>query len=112
MENVTEAEARRRWRHIEMNATEDGNGIQITLDDESASVTVPYWHKGNVARAVWGEIWMYLSLLEREGPFHTYDPQRERIVDIEKDLEAVLATYAGGVDFTASVAAEHLPKPR
>jgi len=54
---------------------------------------------------------MYLSLLEREGPFHTYDPQRERIVDIEKDLEAVLATYAGGVDFAASVAAEHLPEP-
>ena len=112
MENVTEAEARRRWRHIEMNGPEDGNGIQITLDDESVSVTVPYWHRGNEARAVWSEIWMYLGALEQAGTFHTYDPQLGRIVDLKKDLEAVLVAYAGGADFTASVAAEQLPKPR
>jgi hypothetical protein len=42
MEGITEDEARVRFRHIELNGADDGNGIQITLSDDTADITVPY----------------------------------------------------------------------
>ena len=42
---VSVEEAKVHFRHIELNARADGNGIQIMLFDDAASLTVPYWHK-------------------------------------------------------------------
>jgi hypothetical protein len=106
LQKVTEAEARRQWRHIELNGPENGNGIQITLYDRTASVTVPYWHRGEAAQAAWSEIWSYLQVLHRHADFLTYDPQLDRVLDLDQDRPAVLASYLRGVDFTAKVAAE------
>jgi hypothetical protein len=36
--------------------TEETNGIEITLFDDEASVTVPFWHQGAAARRVFEEI--------------------------------------------------------
>ena len=65
---------------IELNGpAEESNGIQITLFDDEASVTVPFWHHGAAARRVFEEIWTYLQIMEREGGFFTYDPQIDRV---------------------------------
>jgi hypothetical protein len=106
LQNVTEAEARRRWRHVELNGPADGNGIQLTLDDDSVSITVPYWHRGDEARNVWREIWRYLEALQREGGFAAYDPQLDRVLDLARDREAVLDAYGGGVGFADQAALE------
>lgn len=95
-EGMTVKEARRRWRHLELNGPEDGNGIQIALYDDTADLTVPYWHHGEDARRTVWEVWRYLEVLEREGGFVTYDPQLERVLDLGTDLDAVLAGYARG----------------
>src|SRR5881394_2911913 len=45
-QNISEDQARIKFRHLELNGpAENCNGIQITLFDEEASVTVPFWHK-------------------------------------------------------------------
>ena len=93
MEGITEDEARVKFRHIELNGAEDGNGIQITLSDDTADITVPYWHTGAAARQTFEEIWSYLKLLEAEGGFVTYDPQLEQILNLSTDFSSVLETY-------------------
>lgn len=95
--SISEDEARRRWRHVELNGADDGNGIQIALHDATASVTLPYWHRDAAARATWEEVWSYLRVLESQGGFRTWDPQIERVLDLARDLEAVLSAYARGV---------------
>ena len=93
MEGISKEEARIKYRHLELNGAEDGNGIQITLYDDSASITVPYWHVGEKARGTFKEVWSYLMLLEKEGGFVTYDPQLEKILSLSTDMPAVLEVY-------------------
>ena len=112
LEQTSTEEARRRWRHIELNGPDDDNGLQITLHDETASLTVPYWHRDGSAAAVWQENWQCLRVLEREGGFRTYDPQLERVLDLAADMGRVCEMYGQGVAFTGSVAGEGGAAPR
>lgn len=93
MEGIPEAEARVKYRHLELNGAEDGNGIQITLYDDSTSITVPYWHSGEKARETITEIWSYLALVEKEAGYVTFDPQIEKILNLSSDLPTVIETY-------------------
>src|SRR5438876_211965 len=52
IENISVEEARIRYRHLELNGPDDGSGIQITLFDDEASVTVPYRHEGATGAAI------------------------------------------------------------
>lgn len=90
MYDIDEREARRRYRHVEVNA-DDYTGIQITLWDSVADVTFPYWHAGEQARRVLLQVWDYLALLQSQGGFVLYDPQLERVIDLDVDFDAVLA---------------------
>jgi hypothetical protein len=100
LQSASEDEARRRWRHIELNGPDDGNGIQITLNDETVTVTVPYWHRGVAADGVWEEIWRYLHVLCTEGRFDVYDPQLDRMLQLQSDFSDVVAAYGRGVGVT------------
>jgi hypothetical protein len=86
-------EAKRQHRHIEINGLMDGNGIQILLFDDTASITIPYRKDATTAQADWDEIWRYLAILESEGSFATYDGQIEKILDLEQDMPTVIAAY-------------------
>ena len=102
---TSESEARLRYRHLELNGPENGPGIQITLYDDTASVTLPYWHGAEAARQAWRKLWSYLHVLEREGGFNTYDPQLEQILDLSAGVERVLDLYGYGVECTQETAA-------
>ena len=106
LEKITEQEARRRFRHVELNGPEDGNGIQITLFDDTVTITIPYWHHGYKAQQAFREIWSYLEVLEGGGGLRSYDPQLERGLSLGTDFQAVLAKYGDGVGFTDQVAAD------
>jgi hypothetical protein len=93
MEGISEAEARRKYRHLELNGSDGGNGIQITLYDAGADVTVPYWHHGEAARVVIAEIWGYLRVLQQAASYMFYDPQLDRILDLDTAMPDVLASY-------------------
>jgi hypothetical protein len=91
--NWTEDEARIRFRHIELNGPDDSNGIQITLYDDKADVTIPYWHHPQAAKIVFDEVWLYLKIFAEQGGFSAYDPQLNRILDLTSDRDDVLKRY-------------------
>ncbi len=92
-QNISVEEAKLRWRHMELNGPEDGPGIQITLLDDGASLTVPYWHKDKKAKAVFAQIWEYLKVIQRVGGYQIHDPQMECIVNLGSDLEKATKSY-------------------
>lgn len=112
MQGTSEDDARRMWRHVELNGPDDGNGIQITLHDDHANVTVPYWHRDAAARAAWSEIWSYLRVLESAGGLRTYDPQMEKVLELDRDLDAAMAMYAKGVAVTRQAAEAAAAPPK
>lgn len=82
LEKISLEEARGKYRHLELNGPEDdGKGIQITLFDDEASVTVPFWHVGSKVEDIFREIWSYLKIIGREAGYVIYDPQIDRIID-------------------------------
>jgi len=96
LEKTSVEEARLKYRHLELNGPEDdGKGIQITLFDDEASVTVPFWHAGTRAEDVFREIWNYLKIIAREAGYVIYDPQIDRIIDPAKGFDESLACYTG-----------------
>jgi hypothetical protein len=98
-QGITEEEARRRFRYIELNGPKNGNGVQITIFDSHASIHVPFWHTGDKAFATLREVWAYLRAFASQG-FATFDPQIERVLDLETDFKLVLDSYGAGVEFT------------
>lgn len=92
MQNLPLDEVRTRYRHLELNRT-DYTGIQLTLWDNYAEVTFPYWHSGEQAEAVLRRVWEHLEVLEAQGGFTTYDPQLNRTLDLRHDFSRVLAGY-------------------
>lgn len=72
-------------------------GLQVELYPGMAFVTLPYHHTGADVLAAWERAWRCVAVLERMAGLRTYDPQRERVLDLATDLDAVLAEYADGV---------------
>jgi hypothetical protein len=93
IDQITVAEAKLKYRYIELDTPEGTGGIQIIIHDTEASVTVPYWHHGVSARRIFQEIWNYLRILEREGNYFTYDAQLEKVLNLNTDFDAVLKIY-------------------
>lgn len=98
-QKIDQAEARRRYRHLELNS-EDYSGIQITLWDDAAELIFPYWHSGEQARAVLQQAWDYLELLQTLGAFVIYDPQLDRLLNLAADFQPVLSYLAAGSNAT------------
>lgn len=107
---ISAAEARWRYRHVELNDEKDG--VQITLHDEMCDLSISYWHDAQAAARVFGQVWTYLKILRETGGLQAYDPQLERILDLERDRPAVLAAYGGGVESVRSATSEPLPRKR
>ena len=91
-------EAKLRFRHMELNGPEDGPGIQITLFDDGASLTVPYWHRGKKAKTVFAQVWEYLKIMNQVGGYQIYDPQMECVVHLDSDLERATTCYTDVVE--------------
>ena len=92
---ISWGEARIRLRHLELNGPEENcNGIEITLFDDEASVTVPFWHEGDKAADAFRQIWGYLEIISREAGYLVYDPQIDRVIDPSAGFEDALACYA------------------
>ena len=96
LEKITVDQARLQYRYLELNGPEDdSNGIQITLFDDEATVTVPFWHDEEAADEIFREIWSYLEIISREAGYLIYDPQTDRILDPSKGIDDALSRYSG-----------------
>ncbi|HYW12308.1 MAG TPA: hypothetical protein VE871_10125 [Longimicrobium sp.] len=82
---------------IELNGPEEGTGLQILVFASAAYVHLPFWHDGQDAEDAWEQAWSLLRVLERETGWRTYDPQLDRVLDLDADRAEVLAEYARGV---------------
>jgi hypothetical protein len=108
-QGISEEEARRRFRHIELDGPKNGSGVHITLFDDTAVLTVPYWHEGLGANKVFKEVWQYLLIFEKEG-FQPYDPQLGRLLNLDVEFENVLRNYVSVTGrFLPSTAAPRKP---
>lgn len=87
------ADAHLRYRHIELTGPHDGNGVQILIFDDEILLSVPYWHTGREAAQVFREIWSYFDLVARETGHLTYDPQLDRVLDLNRDFARALRHY-------------------
>jgi hypothetical protein len=71
-----------RVRHLELtDVSAGGSGAQIMLFDDSASVTVPFWHEGAGARADLERVWTYIDVICRATGYEVFDPQLDRVID-------------------------------
>jgi hypothetical protein len=93
LEKISQEDARKLYRHLEINGAEDGNGIQMILYDNCATVTLPYGHAKADAEIAFKEIWEYLKIIHHEAGYFVYDPQLERILDFTSDSVNVLELY-------------------
>lgn len=91
---------------IEVDAGENGDGIQISLFPNEAGLTVPYWHQGQKAHEVFLQIWDYLKTIQQLTNFAIYDPQLGRILHLEVDFDNVLSTYLGAMDKVKDIASQ------
>jgi hypothetical protein len=82
-EGISEEEAQRQNRQIELNEPADGHGTQIILYDDWAEVSLP---AGDLAgeRDLWIQVWKYLRVLEASG-FFVYDPQAGEVIDLDEN---------------------------
>jgi hypothetical protein len=57
--------------------THEATGIQVSYFGREASVTVPYWYRGEAARAVVDKIYRLGAVVQTETGLPGYDPQLE-----------------------------------
>lgn len=92
--SITEDEARRRYRDMELTDLE--SGLQIILFDDAAFVTLSFGPANrNEAERKVQAAWECLKVLEEEGGFSTYDLQTSKILHLNSDSELVLRAYLG-----------------
>lgn len=87
-------ETKTRLLPIELNSTADNRGIQITLFDNEASVSLSYGpqEESGMRRSL-DEIWRCLATMREAGGYFVFDPQLGRVLDLAVDLEAVAVCY-------------------
>jgi hypothetical protein len=109
---VTEPEAREQWRHIELNTQEGDNPIQVTIHADHASLTMPYWYTGDRARHTISEALSYLAVLAREAGWTIFDPQIERVLDLDRDVNDVVSAYEVGSRHVEELSRQDTACPR
>lgn len=89
---MTAEQARLCYRQWLLGA-QDGGGVEITLYDDLALITVPYSIAPNAGESV-VEAWLYLGILQEKGKYVAYDAQLDRFLDLNKDQPTVVQEYA------------------
>ena len=92
---ITEAEARRLFRTVELN--EEKLWIQILIFDEGAGASFSFVGEAHACIHALRVLWDCLEILESVGGFSTYDTQLGKILDLKHDFEVVLQ-FACGVE--------------
>ena len=101
-------EAYERFRDLELNDT--SNGIQIQIYDDSAALSIPYWHSGDAARRVLEQAWSAIEIICRETGYEVFDPQLDRVIDVNAFAD-VLETYAGATARMEAMVGRETKKP-
>ncbi len=106
---IDAAEARRRFRLIEL--TDDKLGLQITIFDDHATATLAYWHKGKAARTAFDALFECVGVLCREAGYSAYDPQLDCLLDLSSDKVEAISLYECTKAAAEKVISKNFKKP-
>ncbi len=111
--SISEEEARVRYRHIELNLPDDDpTGILVTICDYDVFITVPYWHQRAAAIAVFARVARICERLEDVGDLETHDPQLDRVVKLNVELNESLEEYIRVVACLPQIIGSRTPAPK
>jgi hypothetical protein len=80
-QNITIDEAKKQFNYIELNPPEGDLVIQITINDNNAILTIPYWYRDEQAKQVFHDLMEYLKIIRRTAGYFVYDPQTDKAFD-------------------------------
>ncbi|HTX76458.1 MAG TPA: hypothetical protein VMD29_09655 [Terracidiphilus sp.] len=86
--SISESEARRLFRNIELN--DHRNHIQIDIADDGGSIGFSPEGRGKACADSVRILWDCLRVLELEGGYAAYDPQVGRILNLESDYDTLV----------------------
>jgi hypothetical protein len=98
--SISEDDARRLFRDIELN--DSRHSIQITLFDDEAGASFSFSGGGHDCKQAVDTLWNCLELLESEGGFSTFDPQLARVLDLSADYDLIRDRLCGSGSAPAS----------
>lgn len=93
LSGLDEAEARRRNRQVELVGPEEGSGVEVTLLDDAAVVSLPRGLPRDRAARAWRETWSLLEVLAGVGGLAVWDPQLRRPLALATDIGAAMDGY-------------------
>ena len=92
--------------------TDIETGIQIDIDPNQVSVSVPYWHNDAEAKQVFADVLRYLEIIQKETGYSIYDPQTEREIQLNGDVGQFLNTYSSTIELIAKTPIHLKETPR
>ncbi len=95
--------ARSLGRQIELACLDGSCPIYITLCGDRCTINISYGVGPAQARAMMQIAWGYVHVVHRETGWAVVDGQLDREIDLERDFEAVLASYCRGAAWSARV---------
>jgi len=104
--DVSEEEARARDRTVALAGPE----MEIGLEDDHAWIAIPFRSSLHDAGMV-ETLQRVLGIFAREAGWSAYDPQLERVLGPEIDIEAFLARFGEGVEAVRGLIGEESPAP-
>lgn len=93
LQGITIDEAKKAFSHIELNTPEGDLATQITIFDNTVSITVPYWYLGDEAREVFDKIYSYTKVIRQTAGYFVYAPQIDKVFDPLTENIFVLDIY-------------------
>ena len=103
--SLVKTDAPKGWR-----LTHAGSGARIAMQGDEFRIQIPRSHAVATARSVCSDLWIVLRTLDAEG-YAAYDPQLDRILNVDADLDAVVQEYAGAQPPVRAEAAATPPRP-
>jgi hypothetical protein len=85
--SISEADAHRLFRNIELN--DHRHSLQIELFDDQAGVSFSPAGRGETCANAVRTLWECLRILASAGGFSVFDPQIGRLLDLESDYETL-----------------------
>ncbi|MEP7108578.1 MAG: hypothetical protein ABI760_11360 [Ferruginibacter sp.] len=93
LRKISVDEEKEQFDYIELNTPEGDLATQITIFDNSVSITIPYWYSGDKAKDVFNKINQYTKIIRQTAGYFVYDPQSENVYDPMVDRFNGLSIY-------------------
>lgn len=74
-------EAQKSLGIIQLNTADDELTTQILINNDSVSISVPYWYSGHDAQEIFKTISEYTKVIGKTAGYFVFDPQTETVYD-------------------------------